>query len=1067
VRRSRQEEAGDTVVTAPERPAERAGWDREPRPARPAGTAETALFWAATLALGLLALLSHGYRLRYAPDIFADEALYVVVGQSLARGAGLVTGDGTFFWHPPLYLIVEGAFIRLAGLAEADLFTALYTVRYLNVVLSAGTAVLLSLFGRRLHSPTAGVLMAGLFLLDPYVQRINRRGMLETLAMLLALLGLYLFFTHRPGRGRGRLLGAAAALGLSLLTKEVMFVELVVLVGFALLARRALLRPALVVSFLACLPYLLFPLWAYLTGRWETFVRFRLYNLAKYLNLVSPLDQDARDTGGGVTRAASGVFWQNLVYLFDQYAMSYLVIALAALAIVFLARRRRDAPAQLMAVWSATTFAFIGFGLTVGKISDHFFYYLMVPAIAVVAYVLAEVLERAAAATRDQPGARLVPATVAALLVLIGTYNVHQWVETYGTGVDDGYFRLHRYVVEHVPVGSQIVPSGDLSNYLFGDRYSVQFHRDRQNVVVHEARYFVFSSKEGLLRYNSITPEFYGWLMQSAPPLFETTGPTFWRLGLYYRDPNAEAVGVMPAAPVPAAFAGQIWSIALGAAAAVFVIRGLRPRRALVPLAALAVGTVTFAVHGYRLAYAPDVFSDEALYMLVGTNVARGVGLVGDQGLFFWHPPLYMLVEGAFIQWLGLIDADVLTAVFAVRHLNVAFSALTAGLLVLLGRSVLSTRAGLIMAGLFLLDPYVQRTNRRGMLETLAMLLTLLGLYLFFTRRLRVPAWRVVAAGGAFGLAVLTKELMVVPLIALLLYTARARPAHFGAAVRVALIAAVPYAPYALWAYASGAGREFVQYKMLNVTRYLNLAGLLDPSIGAAGGLVTRLSEPLFWQNLALLLTQYATSYLVIAAAAGLTAWLLLRGRGKTAGRYLAAWSALSYAFVGFGLTVGRISDQFFYYLMVPAIIVVGYSLAALRWWRPGVLGPLMALCVLYNGGLWLSNYGVGTDNAYSRVYAYVQAHVPPGATIVAGSDVSNYLFGDRYQVRFYRDSEVVEAAGARYFVLSSKDAWARHNAMTPAFYGWVMGNTHPLVEAEGASFWRLGVYRRDPAAPD
>src|SRR5205807_10037636 len=68
-----------------------------------------------------------------------------------------------------------------------------------------------------------------------------------------------------------------------------------------------------------------------------------------------------------------------------------------------------------------------------------------------------------------------------------------------------------------------------------------------------------------------------------------------------------------------------------------------------VAVVAIIVGLVTLFVHGYRLNVAPDIFSDEGIYLLVGANLARGAGLTLNHSVFQWHPPVYMLVEAAYI----------------------------------------------------------------------------------------------------------------------------------------------------------------------------------------------------------------------------------------------------------------------------------------------------------------------------------------------------------------------------------------------------------------------------------
>ncbi len=570
-------------------------------------------------------------------------------------------------------------------------------------------------------------------------------------------------------------------------------------------------------------------------------------------------------------------------------------------------------------------------------------------------------------------------------------------------------------------------------------------------------------------------------------------------------------------------------------------------------------------MHGYRLSAAPDFLADEGLYFLPGRNLASGAGLLGDRGVFFWHPPVYFLVEAVYIKLAGLLDDDVVTALYSVRWLNVSFSAATAGLLVLFGRKLHSYKAGLLMAGIFVLDPYVQRINRRGMLETLAMLFTLIGLYIFFTRRQGPTRWQQLGAGVAFGLAILTKEPMALELLAVLGFAAWSGWARLRDAVHVAAIASLVYLVYPIWAVAIGQGDSYFRFRSYGLGRFFSLLKGADwqppgidvltaaglrllndvlvaigrfPShlLGVLGGLAlvilllrfrhraearylaifgticcgligfslvggtlrtwffslrTNRSPPLV-ENVLTMLSQYLMSYLVIVLGVLFTAILVLRFRHRAEARYLAMWSVVSYGFIGFGLTFGKISDHFFYYVILPAIAVVGYVLAALlesaasplaeeqdRIGQPlrgpgwpvrakpvGVrlVLPVSALLVmsLYNGYQWLDTYGRGVDNSYARIYRYVRENVPPGETISVGSDVSNYLFSPDYVIQFHRNPKSVTDEQVRYFILSSKDSWGPYHSLRREFYDWVMQETRPLIEAEGVTFWKLGLYYRD-----
>src|SRR5581483_664857 len=134
------------------------------------------------------------------------------------------------------------------------------------------------------------------------------------------------------------------------------------------------------------------------------------------------------------------------------------------------------------------------------------------------------------------------------------------------------------------------------------------------------------------------------------------------------------------------------------------------------------VGSVTFGMQGYRVSLAPDIFSDENLYLTVARNIALGQGMVADRTMFWYHPPLFLLIEALFLKLSGLDTVGIVDGVLASRILNVFFAGLTAAALLLFGRKLHSYKAGLLIAALYLLDPYVERINRRDMLETLAML---------------------------------------------------------------------------------------------------------------------------------------------------------------------------------------------------------------------------------------------------------------------------------------------------------------------------------------------------------
>lgn len=503
------------------------------------------------------------------------------------------------------------------------------------------------------------------------------------------------------------------------------------------------------------------------------------------------------------------------------------------------------------------------------------------------------------------------------------------------------------------------------------------------------------------------------------------------------------------------------------------------------PVAVLAVvvGLITLLIHGYRLSTAPDIFSDEGAYLLIGTNLARGMGLVLDHDIFLWHPPVYFLVEAVYIKFAGLTSTDSLTALASVRYLNILFSAITASFLLLLGHKLHSYKAGWIMVALFLMDPYVQRINRRNMLETLAMLCVLLGLYIFFTHLSRLTMWQRFGSGVALGLAMLTKEPMFFELFPLIAYVMCFRRSQRRDVAWVAAIACAIYLLYPAWAIAAGQGNSYFAYKLFGITRVLSaIAGHGSPP-PPPGVILLSVDKMSTINNIWLRLTQYGMSYLLIVLTALFTAVLILRCRHLIAANYLILWCIFSF---GFSLALGGVSDQYFYDLIVPSIVVTGFVLGSLL---EDVLSPknvsvfnqrrpissqasakyrivwksilaIFLVMFLYNSYMWTKNYAVGSDNAYSKIIAYVKNNIPSGKTIVTSDDVAVYYLTPSYDIRLDRDTKTIIDNCERYFIMSSKDASGGYDETTPQFYNWVILHSHPLFEQNDLSFGKIGIYQ-------
>lgn len=504
--------------------------------------------------------------------------------------------------------------------------------------------------------------------------------------------------------------------------------------------------------------------------------------------------------------------------------------------------------------------------------------------------------------------------------------------------------------------------------------------------------------------------------------------------------------------PVPAGRMASAWRL-------------LREHPAWLLAGAAAITAIT--VQGCRLSAAPDVFGDEGAYLYVGRSLANGAGLTGLDGLFLWHPPLYMLIEAAVIKTLGLGGAEPLSLLFTLRWINIVFSAATAGLLVLFACRLRGPRMAVIVGVLFVLDPYVQRINRRAMLETTTIFFVVLALYLFATGEAHGALRRWLLPGAVFGLALLTKEPAVIFLLVPIGYGLFGERSRLGDALRTVVTAAGVYLCYVAALAASGNAAAYWAYKWYEIQRIGHALTGTRAGAPPGGGMLQTAHKLLSEENLVRLAGQYAPSGLLIAVALVGAAVLTSRFRHDRRVRLPVVWMVVSLVS---GVLLIRVSDQYVYYLIVPAILVAGFVLdAALGRWRQPPRRPvamamsalLLVGCAGFSGYRWAGNYVTGSDNCYSQVVAYVREHVPRGETIVTSNEVSSYFLGGRYDIRADRDPVALADLNVRVFILSSKDLWARNQGTTPEFYNWITHHSHRVFVCHSPNYWDTGVYVR------
>ncbi|WP_291423296.1 glycosyltransferase family 39 protein [Deinococcus sp.] len=473
-------------------------------------------------------------------------------------------------------------------------------------------------------------------------------------------------------------------------------------------------------------------------------------------------------------------------------------------------------------------------------------------------------------------------------------------------------------------------------------------------------------------------------------------------------------------------------------------------------LALLGVMGLTFLLRAFHVGPSWDIHVDELTYLNISRYVEQRlqVRLYGEP--FYLHPPAYFFLEAA---WLKLFHptGDLIQQVYAARYLNVLLGTLTSGLLFLLGRRIAGWQAGLIAALLFALDPFMVRSNSQTLLETSAMFWTLLGWTVLFGAAGRgVFRWRdVLLTGVAFGLALLTKEMLVfltlLPLGLLFLVNWSVPRRVAAALVSVSLLS---YLPYPLIVFLVGDWRLFMEAKFSGVSRFLGATKVTG--FKRAGG-------PSLADAVVANLQTFATTYLLVLT--GLVALAILLRRGDRLMRMLAALLGSAYLMLGFSVVIGTLEEQFFYYLVVPSMLATGVALWLLME-QPSrlrrsyvstgrVVGGLFVLWTLF---VWNHFHG-SPSNSYEQLRNYLGRTVPAGRRISTLTEESMFLLGG-YNTAVWNDVTALRGGQAQYAVLSTQQVAKGYGYATPQFKAWLDQNARLVAAFPSRTYGQLNLYQ-------
>jgi len=491
-----------------------------------------------------------------------------------------------------------------------------------------------------------------------------------------------------------------------------------------------------------------------------------------------------------------------------------------------------------------------------------------------------------------------------------------------------------------------------------------------------------------------------------------------------------------------------------------------RPVRIPVVVATMLVAVVATALRAIHLGRSFDLYYDELVYFQISDNVTRALHLTYDgKSPVYLHPPAFFAIEAAFLRLLSP-GGNVVHRIYDVRYVNAVLGGLSAAALFVIGRCVAGWRAGSASALLFALDPFIIRINSRNLLQTSAIFFVLVGYCIIVYCVNRPHSWRcALGAGCAFGIALLANEpvafITLLPLgVCLLLNWAIPR----RSALLIGVTACMIYTVYPLGAAVNGTWKAFQDQKLTGVRR---LVGLLRVSG------FSRSHGPSFSAAVSADVSQFATTYALIALGAIATGILLLYGRSAT--RLIGVWAASGYFLLAYSIEFGTNEEQYFYYLIVLAILatVTGCALILRSRWLGDrarkaarvTAALLLVALVLWTGRVWVHIHST-PDNGYERLSAYLEKNVPQHSRIAATTITSAALFNySNYVFNEWDTPEEVKDNHARYAVISPQLIAKGYGEGTPELQSWLAHHARLVFVFKGPSYGALEFYRIPPNA--
>ncbi|MBE2320420.1 glycosyltransferase family 39 protein [Solirubrobacter sp. CPCC 204708] len=474
--------------------------------------------------------------------------------------------------------------------------------------------------------------------------------------------------------------------------------------------------------------------------------------------------------------------------------------------------------------------------------------------------------------------------------------------------------------------------------------------------------------------------------------------------------------------------------------------------------ALLFVAGLALALRLIGLRTATELHIDEVTYSRIAESVASGNGVELHGAAFNLHPPGFFYLLGGVIDLFG-VRPDSVGRITELRVVPAVIGTCTCAMLFTLVWRTAGLIPGIVAGVLYALDPFVIRFDTRLFLEAQTLFFVVAGAAALTVRGIG-DRYRAPLAGVAFGLAMLSKDtamyLTVLPMLLIALFV----PSLRRLVLTAALLACATYIAYLAVVLATGGLPALLDEK---ASGFLRLIGARqETGFNQEGGGVTLV------ETLRRNLPYYGASYALcgigtLAALARVRE--IRRGPAHPGVTVLVAIQLCASAYLVYGVFIGTLEEQMFYFMAVPSLACVALLVPAIAARPVVVRAAVVAL-----GGLWIvasaGSWGTlrsGSDDTYLAYEQWTARHLPRHARVAVTEEIAQFVQRGA-DVGEWATPQQIQEQNARYALISTRLIEDGFGLADEHLQQWLDRNGQVIFSARGRTLGELRLYELDPA---